>query len=301
MTDAATGSESGNPSATSAVVGGGSTSEALNGGGVANAGAPAAASAPSAPEWLKGADETTVGYVQNKGWTEPAQVLEGYRNLEKLLGADKAGRAVVLPGEKAEPAEIAAFYEKLGRPADPKDYKIPVPEGYDPGFAEAAKAKFHELGITAKQAEALAAWNNEYVQGAVASHKNQTAESFQADVAALKTEWGAAHDQNVIVARNVVNALGWDAAKVDKLSAAIGHKELMQTLHQLGTRMGEDSFVSGNSTNYGGAMTPAQARSRIQELRQDKAWTGRYLSGDADAKAEMAKLQRYANPDSVNG
>jgi hypothetical protein len=291
MTDAATGSESGNPSATSAVVGGGSTSESLN------TGTPPAAAPAAAPEWLKGADEVTVGYVQNKGWTEPTQVLEGYRNLEKLLGADKAGRAVVLPGEKAEPAEVAAFYEKLGRPADPKDYKIPVPEGYDPGFAEAAKTKFHELGITAKQAEGLAAWNNEYVQNLVAGQQNQTAEAFQKDVAALKESWGAAHDQNVVVARNVVNALGWDAAKVDKLSAAIGHKELMQTLHQLGTKMGEDSFVGGKDNQYGGALTPAQAKARIQELRGDKGWTARYLNRDAEALAEMTKLQRYAFPE----
>lgn len=295
MTDAAPGSEQGNPSSTSTVVGGGSTTETLN------AGAPPAAGAPTAPEWLKGADELTVGYVQNKGWTEPTQVLEGYRNLEKLLGADKAGRAVVLPGEKAEPAEVAAFYEKLGRPADPKDYKIAVPEGYDPGFAEAAKAKFHELGITAKQAEGLAAWNNEYVGGMVAGQQNQTAEAFQQDVAALKESWGAAHDQNVVVARNVVNALGWDSAKVDKLSAAIGHKELMTTLHQLGTRMGEDSFVSGKDNQYGGALTPAQAKSRIQELRSDKAWTAKYLSRDAEAMAEMTKLTRYAYPDQANG
>lgn len=293
MTDA-TGSDQGNPPSTSAVVGGGSTTETLTTGA-----APAAA--PAAPEWLKGADEVTVGYVQNKGWTEPTQVLEGYRNLEKLLGADKAGRTVVLPGEKAEPAEVAAFYEKLGRPADPKDYKIPVPEGYDPGFAEAAKAKFHELGITAKQAEALAAWNNEYVGNLAASQQNQTAEAFQKDVAALKEAWGAAHDQNVLVARNVVNALGWDAAKIDKLSSAIGHKELMQTLHQLGTRMGEDSFVGGKDNQYGGALTPAQAKARIQELRGDRAWTAKYLNRDAEAMAEMTKLQRYAHPDQGNG
>lgn len=294
MTDAATGSDQGNPSATSAVVGGGSTTETLN------AGAPPAA-APAAPAWLKGADETTVGYVQNKGWTEPVQVLEGYRNLEKLLGADKAGRAVVLPGDKAEPAEVAAFYDKLGRPADPKDYKIAVPEGYDTGFAEAARAKFHELGITAKQAEGLAAWNNEYVGGLAAKQQNQTAEAFQKDVATLKEEWGAAHDQNVVVARNVVNALGWDAAKIDKLSASIGHAELMKTLHQLGTRMGEDAFVGGKDTQYGGAMTPGQAKARIQELRNDKAFAAKYLSRDADAVAEMTKLQRYAYPDRPNG
>ena len=38
-----------------------------------------------------------------EGWKDNAAVVESYANLEKLLGADRAGRTVVLPGDKATP------------------------------------------------------------------------------------------------------------------------------------------------------------------------------------------------------
>lgn len=302
MTDNATGSaQAGNPgtgaAATAPVTTATAVAPTTSTGAVATSTPPAAPAPGAYPEWLKGADDTTIGYVQNKGWTEPTQVLEGYRNLEKLLGADKAGRTVVLPGEKAEQAEVDAFYAKLGRPVEAKDYKIPVPEGHDPAFAEAAKGKFHELGLTSKQAEALAAWNNEYIAGLTAAQNNQKAEAFNKDVTQLKTDWGAAHDQNVVIARNAAAALGLDAKLIDGISAGIGHKATMELLHKIGSKTGEDGFVGGTSTNYSGALTPGQAKARIGELRTDKAWTARYLSGDAEAKAEMSRLQQYANPE----
>jgi hypothetical protein len=262
--------------------------------------APAApAAAPVAgPEWLKGADELKVGYVQNKGWTDPAQVVDSYQNLEKMMGADKAGRTVVLPGEKAEQAEIDAFYAKLGRPADPKDYKVEIPPEYgNPAFADAARAKFHELGLTAKQAEGIAAFNNEFVGGQIAAQSAQSAQQFRDEVAAVRTEWGAAHDQNLVIARNAASALGWDAAKIDKISGAIGHKATMEMLYSIGSKTGESDFVSGTGTNFGGAKTPAQAKAEIQSLKQDKAFTSRLMNKDAEARTRWTQLHAWAYPE----
>lgn len=292
MTDAALGSvPSGNPPATSTAVVDGSTAAAL-------ATPPAAAVPPIAgPNWLEGADELRIGYVQNKGWKEPGQLLDSYMALEKTFGADKAGRTVILPGEKAEPAEVAAFYEKLGRPAEAKDYKVDVPTGYPAEFADGFKAKAHELGLTAKQVEGIAAWNNETVGGMSAARQNQTVEAFNADVGALKTEWGAAHDQNVVIARNAASALGWDAGTIDKLSGVLGHKGTMAMLHQIGSKTGESDFVAGNGTNFGGAKTPAQAKAEIQTLRSDKAFTTKLMNKDADSLAKWQQLHNFAYPE----
>jgi hypothetical protein len=296
MTDQATGSAAaGNPAATTAevVAPAGSTSAAV-------AAAPPVVSIPNAagPEWLAGADELKVGYVQNKGWKDPAQVVDSYINLEKLLGAEKAGRTVVLPGEKAEAAELDAFYTKLGRPAEAKDYKIAVPEGVPTDYAESAKAKFHELGISAKQAEALAAWNNEQAAAMSAKQQNQSAEAFNADVSTIKTEWGAAHDQNLVIARNAAAALGWDGAKIDKVSGALGHAETMRLLHQIGSKTGESDFVGGQGTSFGNAKTPAQAKAEIQALKQDRGFTAKLMNKDAEANARWTQLHQYAFPQS---
>lgn len=292
MTDEVAGSAAaGNPDTTSTVVVPVTTTAAV----VADAPAPAPAATGAIP-WLKDADELTVGYVQNKGWTEPAQVLQGYRHLETMLGADKAGRTVVMPGEKAEAAEFDAFYNKLGRPADAKDYKVDLPEGSPPEYADGFRGKAHELGLTSKQVEGLAEWNNKFAGDVSANQSNQSAEAFNRDTASLKTEWGAAHDQNVLLARQAAQSLGWDGAKIDKISGAIGHAELMKTLQQIGAKTGESDFVSGQGTNYGTAKSPAQAKSEIAALKQDKDFSAKLMSKDADANARWKLLHEYAYP-----
>lgn len=260
-----------------------------------------ASTAPAANgiEWLQGADELAVGYAQNKGWKSPVDMLSSYQNLEKLMGADRAGNTVVMPGENASPEEIGKFFDRLGRPSDANGYNIPVPEvGGDPEFAKVAAAKFHELGLSTKQGQELANWWNEQVGTQMATQENMRAESFQADEAALKAEWGAAHDQNVVIARNVAQTLGLDAKTIDTLQGALGHKGVMEMLVKIGSRSGEDKFATGgNQSGFGSAMTPAQAKAEIQSLMADKNFTARYLNKDAEAVSKMAKLHEYAYPE----
>ena len=250
-------------------------------------------------EWLNGADELAVGYAQNKGWKSPVDMLSSYQNLEKLMGADRAGNTVVLPGENATPEEIGKFFDRMGRPSDAAGYNIQVPEkGGDPEFAKIAASKFHELGLTTKQGQELSNWWNETVGNQMATQESANLQNFQADEAALKAEWGAAHDQNVVIARNVANTLGLDAGTIDKLQASLGHKGVMEMLVKIGSRSGEDKFTTGgNQSGFGSAMTPAQAKAEISSLMNDKNFTARYLNKDAEAVAKMAQLHQYAFPE----
>lgn len=253
--------------------------------------------APAAPEWLKGADETTVGYAQNKGWTEPKQVLDGYRNLEKLMGADKAGQTVVVPKDGASPEETAAFYNRLGRPADAAGYKLPVPDGADPAFSKVAAEQFHKLGLTAKQGESLTAWWNETAGSAKAQTDGAKQAQFEADAQSLRTEWGAAFEQNKVAASAAARGLGLDAPTIDKLESAMGHKGVMDFFYKIGAKMGEGSFVTGEKTeSFGNAMTPGQAKARIAERMSDKSWTADYIGGNKEKLAEMTRLQGFAFP-----
>lgn len=262
------------------------------------AAAPAPAPAAPAIKWLDGADETTVGYVQNKGWTEPKQVLEGYRNLEKLLGADKANNAVVIPKEGADPKEWAAVYDRLGRPSEPNGYKVELPQGGNAEFQNAVLSKFHELGLTKAQGEALANWYNGTTQESLAALEQQRVAQFQQDDAAIKREWGAAYTQNLAQAQSAARGLGLDANTIDKLSEALGHKTTMQLLQKVGSRLTEDSFVAPDAPQtFGSAMTPGQAKAQIQGLMSDKDFTAKYLAGDTDAKAKMARLHSFAYPE----
>jgi len=259
---------------------------------------PAPAASAAAPSWLTGADETLIGYVQNKGWTEPTQVLDGYRNLEKLLGADKANNAVIIPKADADPKEWAAVYDRLGRPTGPDGYKVELPPGGNKDAHEASLAKFHELGLNKQQGETLMNWYNGLVTQSAQAQEAQRQQAFQADDVAIKQEWGQAYTQNLAQAQQAARGLGLDAASIDKMSESLGHKATMQLLQKIGSRMGEDTFVTGDNTEkFGAAMTPGQAKAEIQSLMSDRDFTAKYLKNDVEAKARMARLHSFAYPE----
>lgn len=262
--------------------------------------APAAAAAAPAqgPSWLPGADETTVGYVQNKGWSEPAQVLDSYRNLEKLFGADKAGNTVVLPKADATPEELGAFYSKLGRPADPSGYKIDLPEGAPKEFATAAAQKLHELGIPKAAGEKLAEWWNGQAKTSQEQQAAALKANFDADDQSLKAEWGAAFNQNLTSAQAAVRGLGVSPEQIDKMQQAMGHKATMEFFQKIGSKIGEADFVPGNTREpFGAAMTPGQAKARMGELMNDKEFVSRFAKGDTNAVAERNKLVGFMFPE----
>ena len=251
----------------------------------------------AAPAWLANADETTVGYVQNKGWTEPTQVLEGYRNLEKLLGADKAGNAIVIP-KSDDPKEWGAVFDKLGRPTGADGYKVALPPGGDASVQNQVLAKFHELGLTKTQGESLASWYNELGTNSIAAQEAAKQQAFQADDQAIRTTWGQAYTQNLAQAQQAARGLGLDAAMIDKMSEGIGHKATMELLQKIGAKMGEDTFVAtGDQQGFSNALTPGQAKAEIQALMADKDFTKQYLNGNAEARAKMGRLHSFAFPE----
>lgn len=260
----------------------------------------AGAGGENAHAWLgENPSAELVQVVEKKGWKGPVDAVKAYENAERLIGADKAGRAIVMPKDDATPEERAAFFDKLGRPSDAADYKFDVPEGSPEGYADGARAKFHELGLTSAQAEALVAWNNEFAtthgtKAAEAAEAARVADE-QAQEAALKTEWGAKYDENVAQAQAAAKAFGLDEAQLDKLEGALGFSGLMKFMQNLGARVGEGQLEGGQG-GTGGAMTPAEAQSALKALNSDaefmKAWTDKRHPGHEDAVARKTALVR---------
>jgi len=263
------------------------------------AAAPAPAPAPAAPtiEWLPTADEATVGLIQNKGWKSPADVLTSYTALEKFVGVP-ADKMLRLPTETSTKEDLDSFYSKLGRPADAKEYGIKAPEGQDGAFAEAAAGKFHELGLTTKQAQELTNWYNGQAGAATEAQQASKLADNAAQQESLKKEWGAGYDTQITQARMAAQQFGVDAATLDKLEGAMGYAGVMKFMAGLGAKVGESGFPgAARTTSFTGAMTPAQAKSELADLRNDKEFTAKYLAGNTEAKAKMLQLQAWANPE----
>lgn len=294
MTDAATSSAALDGNASAAAVD--NTPAAVAAAADAAQGKPAANAATIA--WLEGASAEQVGYVQNKGWTDPKQVLEGYQNLEKLRGVP-ADRLLTLPAADADQAAKDAFFDKLGRPKVATDYGFKFE---DATIDTAVKGLMHKHGFSADQAAGFVADFQAFDKTVADGQKQASLEKFQADNQALKTEWGAAYDQNTQLARQGRDALGWSNEFVDAVGSAVGHSALMKMLHNVGSRTGEAAFVgSGQQPGaLNGALSPAQAQARLSELTADKEWVKRLMSGGTESKEaqERRRLIGFATANS---
>jgi len=237
-------------------------------------------------------DADLKGYVQNKGWKDPVELANGYKNLEKLLGGEK----LPMPKGAEDKEGWGRVYDALGRPKSAEEYKLPVPDG-DPGnFAKAAAGKFHELGISQQQAEGLAAWWNEQQTGQMQQLQQQSAQKVEQDLGTLKTEWGTAWEENINLGQRAAKEFGLDASKLTAIENAMGTGEMLKFMARIGRGLTEHTFEGGKSTQ-GFGMTPEAARARISSLQQDKEFSTKYIAGNADAQAEMQKLMKIAYPE----
>lgn len=243
-------------------------------------------------KWYAGLDADSTAYVENKGWKAPSEMLGSYRNIEKLIGVPP-DQLVKVPKPESDASAWNDAFTKLGKPPQAKDYQIDMPEGGDAKFADWAKSTFHEAHLTSAQAKAVAGKWNEYAK----TEKESSMTAYTAEVAkqtdALKAEWGQAYDQHVNIAKNAAKAFGLDAATIDKLEGGMGFGGLMKFMHGLGTKLGEDKFVGGQTgQGFSGAMTPAQAQARINALRNDGEFVTKYIAGNVESKAEMERLHK---------
>lgn len=239
-------------------------------------------------------DSDLKGYAQNKGWKDPVEVLNGYRNLEKLVGSEK----LPMPKGAEDKEGWARVYDQLGRPKTADEYKLPVPEGQAPTeFTKAAAGKFHELGLSSQQAEGLAAWWNQQQAGAQSQVQQVSAQKAEADMAALKSEWGGAYDENVNFGQRAAKEFGLDAAKLTAIESAMGTGEMLKFMARIGRGLTEDTFQGGNTGGNKFGMTPEAARGRIAELRSDQTWASKYMTGDKEAQNEMSRLMALAYPE----
>lgn len=261
-------------------------------------GTPAASAAPGAAngDWTTALAEDDRGYVANKGFKTPNDVLTSYRNLEKTFGVPQ-DRLLKLPEDMNTP-EGRAVWEKLGAPKTAAEYgldKLVPKEGGDPKLAEWASEVFHETGLPRTAAEKIITKWNERTQAAQAADKENYVSMITQGEAALKKEWGAAYEQNVNLAKQGRKALELNDQELDGLEKMIGRERLFKKLRTIGAGIGEANYVAGRPA-ADGAMAPEQARQKLNELKGDALFTKRYLGGDSEARAQMDRLQRMAFP-----
>lgn len=267
------------------------------GGAGAPAGAPPAGGNPPAggsADWTSGLNEDLKGYVTTKGFKDVSAVLDSYRNSEsligKLTGADK-DRMLALPAKDDDAEGWSKVHTRLGRPEKADGYSF---KGENAEFVKTFKEVFHGAGLSDKQATAVVAKWNDFQNGRVAADKAAFETKAAAELDGLKKEWGGAYEQNEAVVDRAAAAFGMNEQQLLGLRSAMGVAGAMKFLHAVGSKMGEGEFVSGGGgQGFGGALTPAQAKGRVNDLMNDSGFTAKYFAGDVEAKAEMDRLHAF--------
>ena len=260
---------------------------------------PAPAAQP--PHWIESISDTALkDFAINKGYhrTDTTEalptILRQYQSLEKLVGAEKAGRTVELPDfDNPEAASKRdAFYERLGRPAKATDYDLgfTAEEGVDAEFDKWARETFHGNGLTAKQANALGKAWVDFATAQTQQDALVTSQRAAQEDAALRQQWGAAYDNRVAKAASAAKAFGVSPEAIDAMQSVMGYGQVMQHFNAIAEAMGEHEFV-GNADNN--ALTPYDAQEELNRFYNDPEMRTAWVTKNHPRHQEAVERHHY--------
>lgn len=248
------------------------------------AAAAAAAAAAEAPEWVKSfSAEKKEGELSNQEWLAKLGVkdLDGLaqiaRDNQKALR--ESGR-VKVPGEGATEAEVKAYREAVGAPAEAKGYEVGLPQGADGfeldlGVLEPMReiALKHNIPTAAfkEMGELLLKGQLDGFQGELAQHGT--------DKAAKLKEWGVEAEQGKAEFKRGQQFLGLKVGDIQRMQTGFGVGPTMDLLRMVGQRAGED-FFAGNTGNAAAArfgVTDAESAQKAIDA----------MTGDKDTAAKL--------------
>lgn len=277
-------------------------------GGVPTGGAPAGG-APGA--WYDSfQDQGTKDWLKAYGdaYPNPEAVATKALNLEKFIGAEKAGRGVVVPKSDAKPEEWQEFYRKVGGVPEKADgYKLPA--SVDANVAASLNNDpmvnaFKEHALKSGMPPAFFESAMEWYINTASSKEQSMLDDFSAkaeqDIAELKNEWkGVEFDKNAELGRRASKQFIPHENqeeledKLSRIEGALGTKETLKLFASIGASMGEHSFEGGDGGgDMNGGMSPAAARVRISQLKGDSTFAAKIAAGDANSKAEWDRLHK---------
>jgi hypothetical protein len=249
--------------------------------------------------WLDGVqDPATKAWAEAKGLQNGSfeNVLGSYHNLEKMVGADKAGRTITLLGDDASPEDRDAYYSKLGRPENAAAYSVGLPEGTtDDTRLVMMREAAHKIGISDSQFSALAEADAAYIATTLSSQQDFATTTAADAETQLRKEWGAAFELKVAGIDVAAHKLGFNDDQLNALRVAMGPVEAMKFVDGLNTKTGDHDFEEGESI-IPGHKTPEQAKLEMSELSMNKefmdAWMDKLHPGHKTAVEKKATLSR---------
>lgn len=269
-------------------------------GGAGGGGTPAA--------WHSGYDDETRGWLENRGLHQKksdealAELVKTARSAEKKFGVPQ-DRLLTLPANFDEEGVLEPIYDRLGRPKTFDEYGIKI-EGDDElgaDFAKKFSERAHKAGLSTAQAKDLFKFIDETTTAIFEKDTGAAETQRAAEMVALEQEWGDSAAMNKLIAQEAAKATGADKEEIEALTKALGSDaKVIKFFARLGAkRSGEAPFISAdNPAIKYGATTPEAARAKLDELRGDPEWRGKYRKAMDDphggASAVMKEYRALA-------
>lgn len=247
-----------------------------------------------APWYGENAD--VAGYLQNRGLVDKTvnevalSAIQAHREAEKFIGAP-AAELVHLPKDGNDAEGWNRVWTRLGRPAEAN--------GYDAGdlatredtkeFTDFMRQALLKNGTPKSMGEALIRDIAEYASKQEGNDIAAKQAAVQVERDALRAELGQNYDVSMSVAKRAAAALGVTPEEIATLEQTVGYTKVMKMFMNVGSKIGEDKFITSEQT--GSIVTKEAAQDRINSLKADEAWVKAYLNGDAQKVKEMHDLQ----------
>lgn len=224
-----------------------------------------------------------------KSWDALAK---SYVHANRKLGVPSDQLMQIPQGENAD---WNGVYKAMGRPDTPDQYELNGTGEMADNFRNQA----HQLGLSQKQASELMNWYSEVQSGVDSSDDEDFAKEQVQWVADLQKEWGDSYIKNTKLAERAFRQFGSeDALEVMNATGLGSHPALVKMFSQIGQFLAEDGQLTGNQQGRIGGITPGSAKTRIDELLNDKDFTTRYYDQyhprHQDAVNQMQRLYEAA-------
>lgn len=233
-----------------------------------------------------GLSDEDKGFIQSSNYADPAAVIKALRDTKAYVGADKNDLFRIPKADKDGNRDLSEVYKALGRPDKAEDYNLG-----DGDFAKAAASKLYELGLTAKQAEGLAAFMTEQDATMKKSEEEKWNDSVEKGIEALKKEWGSDYEVRRGVAeeavRDIVAKTGFTQEELDKVEQVLGTDKATKLFFAIGDAKGGVK----NLQNYNaGQETPEIASYKLKEMLADRETAKKLAEHDPKTQKEIMRL-----------
>lgn len=222
--------------------------------------------------------------------TDFKNMAKQFVNQRKAIGKNK----IPVPSEKSSQDEWDAFYDAIGRPKTPDDYKVEVPEElgelFDEDHLKQAKDMAHKMGITDSQFKAYMQFEMDRAQQLLQEEAEMAKRARDEGESTLRREFGQAYHDRMASAKQLINDAITDPERRQEFLGKFGNDvDFIRFASTIGNRLSESSAQIAELRQD----TPNEALKKIKELQN----TPGYMSTDREA---MNQEQRQAITHEIN-